>query len=873
MANDIPQLRRRAWRPLHSASKLFQAVRKAGKTHPAQDVESARSLPEGSAKESLSQLQIQGKENEEQITATWSDTVRSKDVAKLNSLPEDRTGEHAELLEQHEFSLARVSSELSERSKQLQSAQTDAQQMFEQSKVQHADLLNQIQRAQLATQQAIDAQIEAEQQLQITQQASAQQLSQVTADIDQQVHAAKHSAYEESGEKLQILQQECEDQVAAARSEAQQLEAEHQERLQQLHQQLEIEQQNCLNRQQQQLETAHLESLKQLQQQLQSCQQDCESLQAEKLVLEQQVQSAKADSARELQELRDNIKSAVAAQMRQDSLKLEDEKSAHKKATGRHQIEVAELQAALERQQEDSMRREHQMLQGHMAGLAAKDIMVQQMWSELHDSKQGSRRFEVEAAELAAELSLVKQRHHLMNKITQLGEGASAYLTGQHHNWQVVPPARRPPTQSSPPKDVYAEVRPDTPRPSLPQHPPTLSDDCPLAPAQLEYAPSPEPEQAIRALSLVAQPSVHAHTSETAVQGQQADSSSPDCDLQEEHAHRTDGSSGPDLNTAHSNFTTVVADQADREEEAGHVEEEECEEQDSAQVTITADAAADQAEEAEEDGAAEEEEYEQQSEPAQDPASCDADEDASGGSSSENDSGGSSSEDEEDDQEGKAVTMSSTAGSSGTSTVPSSSSTPSSKGPAVPTTAVDAAGDQIIVGLSAAIRPSPAAADSTNVSTDGRPPAVPSFKAETIGDAVVPLTAAAQHQQSSITADSRDVPIPSSSAQNEDTFTPPAGAANISTPPVNKGAEEDEEHPVYDSLSEVEEESGEEASSSEEEDAAEEEEEAAEASEYEEDETDGSESEEEDDVASDQHEEDVAALHGKIRELKAQDSR
>ena len=291
------------------------------------------------------------------------------------------------------FPTCRVSSELSERSKQLQSAQTDAQQMFEQSKVQHADLLNQIQRAQLATQQAIDAQIEAEQQLQNTQQASAQQLSQVTADIDQQVHAAKHSAYEESGEKLQILQQECEDQVAAARSEAQQLETEHQERLQQLHQQLEIEQQNCLNRQQQQLETAHLESLKQLQQQLQSCQQDCESLQAEKLVLEQQVQSAKADSARELQELRDSIKSAVAAQMRQHSLKLGDEKSAHKKATGRHQIDVAELQAALERQQEDSMRREHQMLQGHMAGLAAKDIMVQQMWSELHDSKQGSRRY------------------------------------------------------------------------------------------------------------------------------------------------------------------------------------------------------------------------------------------------------------------------------------------------------------------------------------------------------------------------------------------------------------------------------------------------------------------------------------------------
>jgi hypothetical protein len=189
----------------------------------------------------------------------------------------------------------------------------------------------------------------------------------------------QHSAYEEFGEKLQILQQECEDQVAAARSEAQQLEAEHQDRIQHL---------------QQQLEAARHDSKKQhQQQQLQACQQDCKSLQAEKLVLEQQVQSAKADGARDLQELRDNIKSAVAAQMRQHSLKLEDEKSAHKKATGRLQVEVAELQAALERQQEDSVPREHQMLQGHMASLAAKDTMVQQMWSELHESKQGSRRY------------------------------------------------------------------------------------------------------------------------------------------------------------------------------------------------------------------------------------------------------------------------------------------------------------------------------------------------------------------------------------------------------------------------------------------------------------------------------------------------
>ncbi len=72
---------------------------------------------------------------------------------------------------------------------------------------------------------------------------------------------------------------------------------------------------------------------------------------------------------------------------------FEDEQSAHKKATGRLQIEVAELQAALERQQEDSVRREHQMLQEHMAGLAAKDTMVQQMWSELHERKQDSRRY------------------------------------------------------------------------------------------------------------------------------------------------------------------------------------------------------------------------------------------------------------------------------------------------------------------------------------------------------------------------------------------------------------------------------------------------------------------------------------------------
>ncbi len=331
-----------------------------------------------------------------------SDTARSKDLTQLKGLLEEKSSEYAELLKQQECSLARyaashgcicnpvprkcqlesciptcsrlvvslhlpvlhrkpgpaatraslalktmsqavstcrVTSDLSERSRQLKTAQTDAQQTFQQSEAKHADLLSQLKTAQLATQQAHDAQVEAEQQLQTTQQASAQKLNQVTADFDQQVHATKHSAYEEFGEKLQILQQECEDQVAAARSEAQQLEAEHQDRIQHL---------------QQQLEAAHHDSKKQLQQQLQACQQDCESLQAEKLALEQQVQSAKADSARDLQDLRDKTKSAVAAQMRQHSLKLEDEKSAHNKATSRLQLEVAELQAALERQQEDS---------------------------------------------------------------------------------------------------------------------------------------------------------------------------------------------------------------------------------------------------------------------------------------------------------------------------------------------------------------------------------------------------------------------------------------------------------------------------------------------------------------------------------------
>ena len=54
--------------------------------------------------------------------------------------------------------------------------------------------------------------------------------------------------------------------------------------------------------------------------------------------------------------------------------------------------------------------------------------------------------------------SLVNERHHLMNRIASLEDGAATYLTGQHHNWQVVPPAHRPSAQYSSAQDMNAEV-------------------------------------------------------------------------------------------------------------------------------------------------------------------------------------------------------------------------------------------------------------------------------------------------------------------------------------------------------------------------------------------------------------------------------
>ncbi len=132
----------------------MQAVRKAIATHPVPDVEPIVSLSEGSAKVRHPsrpdlELQTQGEvqETEEQITSTWylfcvtvfavsasgavahrrahafslyviqlkqlpdmpgrSDTACSKDLAELTSLSEDKSREYAELLKQHEFSLAR----------------------------------------------------------------------------------------------------------------------------------------------------------------------------------------------------------------------------------------------------------------------------------------------------------------------------------------------------------------------------------------------------------------------------------------------------------------------------------------------------------------------------------------------------------------------------------------------------------------------------------------------------------------------------------------------------------------------------------------------------------------------------------------------
>ncbi|KAL0033572.1 hypothetical protein WJX79_004381 [Trebouxia sp. C0005] len=321
MTSDTPQLRRRVWRSRLSASKLFQAVRKAAPTYPAPDVEPARSLPEGSVKE----LQTQGKvgDTEEHIYSTWSDTSRSKDLAELKSLLEEKSSEYAELLKQHEFSLARVTSELFE-------------------------------------------------------------------------------------------------------------------------------------------------------------------------------------------------------------------------------LEATELAAEL-RCTESQLGKSERDVKGWVI-----------VYKQLVDDK----------------ISLVNERHHLMNRIARLEEGASTYLTGQHHNWQAVPPPRRPSTQSSPAQDVYAEAWPDTPRPSLPDEPPTLSDDNPLAPAQLDHTPPPEPEQA-----MIASPAQNEKTSTPPAGAAETSVPPVNKDDEEEHDHPVYDSLSEEEEESGEEISSSKEEDAAEEEaaEASEYEEDETE--------------------------------------------------------------------------------------------------------------------------------------------------------------------------------------------------------------------------------------------------------------------------------------------------------
>lgn len=302
--------------------------------------------------------------------------------------------------------LCRFTSDLIERSQQLQSAKTDATQVFEQSQLQRADLLRQLQAAQLATQQACDAQLDTEQKLHHRQQVSDKQLREVTAEMCQQAQAAKHSQ-----DALSLLQEEFQQRLAAALSEADQklssttaglsqqlraaqAHAQHQQQqLQDLQCHADSQLQVATTALEQRLQVEHGGSMQQLQQQLQTCQHDYQSMRTQNIALEQQVQSAKAAKVADLQELRDKFKSAHDANLRQHFGMLEDTKRAHKKAADRHAIEVAELQAALEREQDRSVQREHQALQEYLAGMAAKDTMVQQMWGQLHDKKQDCERY------------------------------------------------------------------------------------------------------------------------------------------------------------------------------------------------------------------------------------------------------------------------------------------------------------------------------------------------------------------------------------------------------------------------------------------------------------------------------------------------
>ncbi len=209
--------------------------------------------------------------------------------------------------------------------------------------------------------------MKAEQNLQNLHQEADQKLAAAAAEADSKLQAATADLQQ----RLQAFQQNAGNQLQLATTQLQQqLQAEHRDIHQQLQQQLQASQSSASQ--------LHTEKLT-LEQQLQSCRYQVENLHAEKSKFEKQVASAEAKGAGDMLELRQNFKAALTTHMGAHSAKLEETQKAHKQEFERHQQDIIELQRVLKSQGEDSLRREHQALQQHGGGMAAKDQMVQQM--------------------------------------------------------------------------------------------------------------------------------------------------------------------------------------------------------------------------------------------------------------------------------------------------------------------------------------------------------------------------------------------------------------------------------------------------------------------------------------------------------------
>ena len=223
-------------------------------------------------------------------------------------------------------------------------------------------MAQQLQASQHAAQQALTAQIRAEQKLNVAQQDAEHKLQQQSHELHQLIRTAEQSAQRESGEQLQVMQAEFEQNLAAAMSDAdQQMQDAQADWRQQLHEAGCVSQQL---QQQQQDDGPQRHMVAQLQTNMDAAQ--------------LRLQAEHEETLRELHAYQQEV---------------EDSQKAHNKAADRHQIKVAELQSALEQQREEFVRQEHEALDRHMAGMAAKDTMVQQMWAELHDRKQDCQRY------------------------------------------------------------------------------------------------------------------------------------------------------------------------------------------------------------------------------------------------------------------------------------------------------------------------------------------------------------------------------------------------------------------------------------------------------------------------------------------------